>query len=309
MSATEARPSAGELEALTGLLGEVGDLKRLRVAGRAGTLAAQAYRRAWAGLAGGEEPGKVARREVAAAVAAARLGGIDRATLVRCGLPDDEARSVLEAGFDAVADPIPGGLRRELRRALADPAPAVGAPPSFVDNLEAQPRAGATQPGHGRLVLEPPESHADHCMTVATYAVLLAPAYGADVAVPFLVGMAHHLHNAVFPDSGFAGDVLLGERVEGIHRRLQAEALAELPGALRSVVAEAVGLVHRADTPEARAFQAADVLDRVLQMRQYARVAAFELRQALEMDLVHEGPVQAFQLDVVAAAGLDPGAR
>ena len=62
-----------------------------------------------------------------------------------------------------------------------------------------------------------------------------------------------------------------------------------------------------ATTAEGRAFHAADVFDRVLQMEQYARVAAFETRQALvDLDLVHPGPLQAFHQDVLDAVGLLP---
>jgi hypothetical protein len=40
-------------------------------------------------------------------------------------------------------------------------------------------------------------------------------------------------------------------------------------------------------------------------MRHHARAAAFTLDVALdELDLVHAGPLQAYGLDVVAAAGL-----
>jgi hypothetical protein len=47
------------------------------------------------------------------------------------------------------------------------------------------------------------------------------------------------------------------------------------------------------------------VIDRVLQVRQYARAAAFTVDQALdELELVHGGPVQAFHLAVLEEAGL-----
>ena len=62
--------------------------------------------------------------------------------------------------------------------------------------------------------------------------------------------------------------------------------------------------VYRADYPEARAFQAADSLDRVLEMEWHARSAAFTLEVALaDMDIIHPGPVQAFQLEVMGAVG------
>ena len=65
------------------------------------------------------------------------------------------------------------------------------------------------------------------------------------------------------------------------------------------------GRIHIRSVPEAQAFHAADVLDRVLQVHHHARAAAFTADQALvELELVHEGPVQAFHDEVLAASGL-----
>ena len=77
--------------------------------------------------------------------------------------------------------------------------------PGFVEALCRQPRAGATAPGRPRLIVEPPENHAEHCWAVAVYGALLADDVDADPADAFLLGLAHHLHNAVLPDAGFAG--------------------------------------------------------------------------------------------------------
>ncbi len=67
----------------------------------------------------------------------------------------------------------------------------------------------------------------------------------------------------------------------------------------------ALATIGDAATPEGRAFNAADVMDRVLQMRQYDRVAAFTTAQALDdLELVHAGPLQAFHRAVLAEAGL-----
>ncbi len=122
---------------------------------------------------------------------------------------------------------------------------------------------------------------------------------------PFLAGLSHHFHNAYLPDSGFAGEELLGARLAPIMARFTAQAMAQLPDPLAARVADARTVLDHADSPEARAFHAADVLDRVLQMEHYAQVSAFELRQALDdLELVHAGPLQAFQNAVLAEAGL-----
>ena len=291
--------------ALVPLLREINDLKRVRAAGIDGTLAARAFRRSWGRLVAGDSPVTVALRETALAVAGCRLGGIDRTMLTRAGLSDGEATEVLQSAFDAVAEPLDPLLAATLRDHLGEPEPAAAEAPAFVHDLERQPRAGATRPGHPRLILEPPESHADHCMIVAVYAVLVGPAYRADPAVPFLAGLAHHFHNAVMPDSGFAGEMLLGRHLEPVMARLTEEIIATLPDHLARACREARTILPDAETPEAKAFHSADVIDRVLQMDQYARVASFELRHAVEeMELVHAGPLQDFQTGLLRTVGL-----
>ena len=298
---TGGSPALAELRPL---LTEVGDAKRVRVADAPGSLAEQAFARAWGRLVAGEDAAAVALSETAAAVARARLAGIDGAVLRTAGLTDDDARDVLRRGFDEVAGPLDADLRARLRAALplAVPTPQ---PPPLAERLNRQPRAGATAPGKPRVVVEPPESHGDHCLTVAVYGVLVAPVFGADPVVPFLVGLAHHLHNVVLPDAGFAGEVLLGDALEPVLARLEDRELAALPAPLAARLREVLALRADAVAPASQAFHAADVLDRVLQVHHHARAAAFTAAQALDdLELVHAGPVQAFHLDVLAAAGL-----
>ncbi|SFP83052.1 5'-deoxynucleotidase YfbR [Geodermatophilus dictyosporus] len=299
--------SPGTLQALAGLrplLAEIGDAKRVRVSGVPGSLAEQAFTRAWARLVAGEDLAAVAWSETAAAVARARLAGIDAGVLTTAGLSDAEALEVLRRGFDEVAGPLDPELRERLRAALG-PLPLPSPAPGLAGALNAQPRAGATAPGRPRVVVEPPESHGDHCLTVAVYAVLVAPVVGADPVAPFLLGLGHHLHNVVLPDAGFAGEVLLGDALERVMAALEERELAALPGPLAGRLRAVLALRPGADVPEARAFHAADVLDRVLQVHHHARAAAFTAAQALDdLELVHAGPVQGYHLDVLAAAGL-----
>jgi 5'-deoxynucleotidase YfbR-like HD superfamily hydrolase len=300
------RAGTNALAPLVPLLSEVGDLKRVRTADADGSLAERLFGRSWSALVAGEDPKRVARREAAAAVAAARLGGVDASILHRCGLDTAYALDVLERSFDAATGALPEPLRTELRGALGSgQTDGANALPGFVGALARQPRAGCTRPRSPRLVLEPPESHADHCAAVAVCGVLLSESFGAQPAAVFVAGLAHHLHNAVLPDAGFTGEELLGERLDGILDRLNREALATLPRDLADTVQSSLQLVGHAGSPEARAFNAADVLDRVLQMRHYARMAQFTMDQALdEMDLVHEGPLKDFHERVLAEAGL-----
>ena len=283
---------------------ELCDLKRVRDASSLDSLASRLFRRAWSALLAGQDGTEVALRITADAVAAARLGGIDRDVLRHAGVEGTDATTILVRSFDEVAGPIDRAfadlLRPQLGRDLL-PGPA----PLFAEALIRQPRAGATCPGKPRIVLEPPEGHGDHCLVVAVLAAILAPRYQADPTVAFLSGLAHHLHNAVLPDSGFAGEILLGEHLTPIMQRLFARELATLPVALAADTRAALDGIADASTANGRAFHAADVMDRVLQMRHYDQVARFTVDQALEdMDLVHAGPTQAFHYGVLAEAGL-----
>lgn len=303
-SPTDAVPDLG---GLTRLFGEMGDLKRVRAAHISGSLTEVAFRESWSALISGEDPERVALGVTAKFVAAARLGGLDRGVLLRGGLSDAEATAVLRDSFDSVSKPIPSRVSSLLREALSWHVIAGrDAPPAFAGALARQPRAGCTRPGRPRLVLEPPESHADHCQTVAVYAVLLADLFGSEPHEAFMAGLAHHLHNAGMPDAGFTGEMMLGEHLPSMMGRFTDEALEELPGGLRSGIRAVLSRIGDADDPLGRAFNAADVIDRVLQMRHYAREASFTMDQALEeMDLVHDGPVKAFHETVLSRSGLD----
>jgi hypothetical protein len=296
--------SLSGLAKLTPLAAELCALKRVRDARGPDSLASRLFRRAWGALLAGQDPAFCALQTTADALTAARLGGIDMGVLAECGVEDEAAAAVLSRSFDEVAVLLDPGLRDQLRAQLGRAAPA-GPAPTFAEALIRQPRAGATCPGKPRIVLEPPEGHGDHCLVVAVLAALAAPRYGSEATLPFLAGLAHHLHNAILPDSGFAGEMLLGEHLDPVVRHLFARELATLPAPLAHATRAALDHVVDASTPEGRAFHAADVMDRVLEMRHFAEVAAFTVDQALEdMDLVHAGPVQAFHKAALAEAGL-----
>ena len=314
---------------------EVGDLKRVRVAHADGSVAERAFVRAWAALVDGADPASVAAQECAAALAGARLAGVDAAVLRDCGLSPDEVVDVLGRAIDEVGGALhPATLARAhgalprlvrahaagesvrpgARTACSEPAspyvparetPETDAVPAFVEALCRQPRAGATAPGRPRLIVEPPENHAEHCWAVAVYGALLADDLGADPADAFLLGLAHHLHNAVLPDAGFAGEMLLGSHLDPVLDRLTERELATLPDPLAERVRGLLACRADAATPVGRAFHAADVLDRVLQCHHHARAAGFTADQALvDLELVHAGPVADYHHAVLAAAGL-----
>ncbi len=307
--------STAEVDHLAGLLPlfrELNGLKRVRVAGKDGSWAERLFFRAWTRLVAEEDVGQVAREETALAVVATLLAGIDAEVLAVGEIPPGARLEILQRAFDTACPPISPALAGSLRATLtAEPArQPTEAAPSFVPLLAAQPRAGATRPGYPRILLEPAENHAEHCAVVAVNGVLAAGVFGADPAGPFLTGLVHHLHNAYLPDAGDAGDSLLGEHLCPLMESYRARALQELPPFLHGPSRLCLATVYRADTPAARAFQAADSVDRVLEMEWHARTADFTLEFALgEMDIVHPGPVQAFQLEVMRALGLTSKAR
>jgi 5'-deoxynucleotidase YfbR-like HD superfamily hydrolase len=154
-------------------------------------------------------------------------------------------------------------------------------------------------------MLTPTESHGDHCGAVAVLGVLLAPLFGADVAVVYLIGLAHHLHNATLPDAGHAGDVILGDVAGDLTDAGRSRAMKAIPEALHDPIRSALAHTEHVDSPEAQAFHAADALDRVLEIAWHAQTADFSLDTALDdYDLVHEGFAQEWQERVLEASDL-----
>ncbi len=327
------------LTALVPLARECNTLKRVHAAGRAGSWAARAFARAWGALAAGETPDEVVQAELGSAVIATRLGAIDTEFLRAERVAADRAADVLRRGWDAAtatlqraaggtADaagwPSPyeallstvaldGGHPDEAHIApgLLRYASRVGhaAVPAFVALLAEQPRAGPTRPDTPRLMLVPMESHAEHCWAVAVTGALVAPAYDADPARVFLAGLAHHLANAWLPDAGDAADVALGGALAGLSAELRERALTHVPPELRDAVEDALDVPPDTRSPEARAFHAADALDRVFEMEWFARAAAFTLDAALgerggAFDILHPGPNQEVERAALRAAGL-----
>lgn len=283
------------------LLGEIGDLKRIRSAGQVGSIASRGFCRAWCELAGGADPVQVMRHTTAAALVAARLGDLDGPKLRELGLSGEDADAVIARAFDAVAGSLDHDLAAELRAALVLEPPDHGQPPLFVSLLDQQPRAGATCPGKPRIVLEPPENHAEHCWAVAVFGVLMSPAYRAEPTTVFLAGLSHHLHNAAMPDSGFTGEMLLEPHLSSAMSHATDAALAQLDDPLRCRIVEARRILPDVTTPEGQAFHAADVVDRVMQIAQHLRAASTTMADVLgDMALVHDGPVKPFHDAVLA---------
>lgn len=304
--------SSDSLADLTSLLRELNDLKRVRAAHYVGSFSDRLFTDAWRALLAGDDLTHVALNITARAVAATRLAGIDSDAMLTHGLADDEIDRLLVAAIDNVGESVPFALRDPLRRAVRGRFEGANATdlPAFVGQLLRQPRAGATHPGRPRMILEPAESHGDHCLLVAVNAVLVSPRFGGDVGVAFLTGLAHHLFNGTLPDAGFNGDVILHEA--GVLDRVTAAAFALAKADLRqrspdllAAVEHALTFTKLTDPPESRCFHAADVFDRVLEMEFFARCARFTLADAVVgLDIVHAAPEQSFQRQALTEAGI-----
>ena len=301
--------SGDALQGIGAIARDVSELKRMRDQSTPDSVAERLFRRAWAALGDGVPAASVCLAITADALAATRLAGIDRRMLAAFDVGPDDAATILDRALDEAGAALMSGTVDRLRRTEpVGPTSDRSEPrrePWFVGALIGQPRAGATSPGKPRLALEPPESHGDHCLGVAVLGTLIALQSGADPGRTFLAGLAHHLHNAALPDTGFAGEMLLGDALLPLMRRLTARELDTLAPPLRRTVADALAPIVDADTPEGRAFNAADVIDRVLQAHHHARAAAFTVDQALgDLQLVHEGPLQHFHMEVLSAVRL-----
>lgn len=291
--------------ALAPLFAEVAELKRVRSAQSDGrSLADLGFRRAWAALIGGADPAEVAATELAFAAAHVALGPVDAAALAEAGVPVADRRTIYRRAAERALGALDDATTAALDRIAAE-LPAPRKVPRFVDLLSAQPRAGAVSADAPRLVLSPEEMHSEHCWATAVIAGLVQRSCDEDPAPAFLTGLAHHLHNAYLPDGGFAAEVLLDDHLAAIFATLTERALAECPQSLAATIRDLLARKDDIGSVNGRAFNIADVVDRVLQQRHYANVAGFSLSDAMDTrELVHPGPLQAFQFSVLSHLGL-----
>lgn len=306
------------------------DLKRQHPAHYHGrSIATELFRRAWHGLLEGVDAAAVADETVAVAVAQVLFPGCDAGFWPRTSVPEAEARRLMRAAIDESAggvlseavrarlgEAVDAAVRGYYAFAKIHPAAPQDAPtdgvgqtgarlPEALELLCRQPRAGATRPGYQRLVLTPAELHGEHCLLTAVYAYLAAEDYGAHRGVAFLAGLAHHLHNALLPDCGFAGEMLLGEHLASVIADGREQALAQLPAALAEQTRAALAHHETIAAPEGRAISAGDVLDRVLDVKWRTRAAAVTDADILDdLDLVHAGPLKDFQVALLTETGL-----
>ena len=331
---TSAGPDVREWTLLLPLFREINDLKRIRSPELQPSIAAAWFRSSAQSLfhtngdIGGSTRKRLALRVTSNIIAATRLGAISVKDLEAGGLAPNVIHAIRVKSINERNEAIEAGLLAAMLEAVDDDSDLDAGisetknmstrdreftldneaqinKQNWIDRLILQPRAGATAPGQPRIVLEPVESCAEHCLVTAAYAVLLAPSFGADPGDAFAIGIAHHLHNAQLPDAGFAGEALIGNHLDGLIDTLRNAVLATMSPEAATHLAPLLSEIASADTPLARTFHTADTIDRVLQIEYFARCNQFTLNDALVgMELVHAGPVQKFQQEQLDAAGL-----
>ncbi len=310
------------------LLSELQDLKRLRPAGIRYSLADTLFVGTWRDVIAGAEWSEIADRTSCLAVLYVLFPGVDGRFFAAAGMEEDAIREVCTNAFErTVGDRLDTITTERLRRQLngivsdwartqvpsstgtesAPPAPkGRGNPlPDCLEKLRQQPRAGATHPEHPRLVLTPPESHADHSLLTAVYAALSAEAYGADAGSAFVCGLAHHLHNAFLPDCGWAGELALEPYLQQVIDNCRAAALEEFEPKLRARIRDVLRHHESIATPEGKAISTGDTIDRVLDVKwRVAAAAVTEAKVLGDLDLVHPGPLKDFQTELLHKTGL-----
>ena len=304
------------LRQLSTLLAELEDLKRQQPAHYARSIASTLFVESWKRLLAGEQADRIALETTTKAIIHVLLPGCDARFVHEAGLSQSDTTEVYQK---ALREGAQGRIDPGLYEALAACVPNIvngyfsetnarseeDSSAWFVDVLCRQPRAGATKPGTPRLLLIPPEMHSDHCLVTGVFAVLLSSHYEAVPTRPFWAGLSHHLHNAVLPDCGFSGEMLLEPWLAGIMQRARERALAGLDESVARTVREGLATHEAIEVAEGRAASAADVIDRVLDVQWRTRAAHVQNEDILsELELVHAGPLKNFQTELLAEAGI-----
>ena len=308
--------------AFAALCGELQDLKRLAPAGVRYSLADELFREAWAGVLNDRDWLEIADQITCKAILYVLFPGVDGSFFRAASLSPQEVSEVCTKAFNrTIGERTTPGTKTRLTAALPEVIKQLSATgvgnqeppgemnnqelPGCVERLREQPRAGATHPEHPRLVLMPPESHADHCLMTAVYAALTADEYGADTGEAFVCGLAHHLHNAFLPDCGWAGELALQPYLNKVIDNCRLTALNQFSGYLRPRLQDVLKHHESIATPQGKAISTGDTLDRVLDVKWRVQAAAVTDAKVLgDLDLVHPGPLKDFQTQLLNETAL-----
>ncbi len=305
------------MHATARLFSELQDLKRLRPAGVRHSLADELFVSAWWEVVAGADWSEVADRTAAVAILYVLFPGVEGRFFTAARLEEDAIREVCTNAFNrTVGERLDEETVERLRKQLpvivrtwagtqVQSESETDKLPDCLERLRQQPRAGATHPDHPRLVLTPPESHADHSLLTAVYATLSAAGYGADPGRAFVCGLAHHLHNAFLPDCGWAGELALEPYLQQTIENCRAAALEEFDPEVSDGLRDVLRHHESIADAEGKAISAGDTLDRVLDVKwRVAAAAVTEAKVLGDLDLVHPGPLKDFQTELLATTGL-----
>lgn len=277
---------------------DIAALKRVRSARADGqSLADAAFLTAWSRLCVGEDPESVATSLVAFAAAHTVLGAVDGPTLTDAGVEDDDKRMIYREAAGRSLGALAGFLEEPLE-VLAVGEPFLNEAPPFAQLLTRQP---CPAEDHG----DPPPSLAAHSFCVAAIAGTIELARNAPLGPAVMVSLVHHAGNAFVPDGGPGAAHLLSAHVGALGERMTARALAQCPEPVAMMGREGLNGMNDLSTTASTAFHAAHIIERTADRRLAANRAGFSLSDAFTPhDLVDDGPLAAFQKDVLHHLGL-----
>jgi hypothetical protein len=176
--------------------------------------------------------------------------------------------------------------------------------------LAEAPRAGYASRDRVKCIPFPRETQGEHSVVCALIAAVLARERDVDIVGPCVMALFHHLPATMLPMIDHEAAALIGHAAAAaLESRALARSLADLPPFSRGLIAKALARYESAapactEDP----FVEADILDRVLQVRYYERVASLTVASASrDHGLLNEGPLGDAQRRILTAYGLVRG--
>lgn len=228
-------------------------------------------------------------------------------------LGHDEWQHVSGVFLDSALAGLPGRLRQyykdDLKRfrwpALRPTEPGGPAAQRVRAVCEIQ-RAGYAAPGKVKCSPYPRETQGEHCLVCAVYTALLCRLRELDPICPVLMALFHHLSAPLMPNFDHEGELLTGSaHSSAIEQAGCRMILRDFDDPLRSALS---GIFPASggsgELSGMEPFQEADVLDRVLQVRYYSRMASVNVEQAVaEYELLNRGRWYDSQIDLLVHYG------
>lgn len=172
----------------------------------------------------------------------------------------------------------------------------------------ATPRAGYATVGRPKCIPYPRESQADHSLVSTVYASLLARLRRADVTKVCLMSLSHHLTAPLLPNVDHEVEQLIGpDESRRIEMKAAEYILSDFPAHVAEEIQQALATFRDGgcDEVERSIVLEADLLDRVLQVRYYEKIASLTVTTAIQQyELLNRGPLERFQREILRAYNL-----